>query len=281
VQRVATLEVLVVGEDELLSEVSEELRRSGHQARIVEACEVRTALRAIAPHVVVLGDTLTPLEVAAVRAALQSERRGRRSRVVVIGEPAEERTGTITLPACLSARELARQLIDAVGPRAITDAPAPLEPEESGRFVSGRVPAGAHAAASYPPGPDGRSGRGPDARRRGGSGGFQGDVEAAEVASLVQLLGAQRRTGVLRLTDEGRPLGDVYFEEGHIVHADTSAGASGAEAFYRLVSITTGQFAFHALQVAPDRTIHEASTALLLEGLRRRDATRTSRGNAG
>jgi hypothetical protein len=73
----------------------------------------------------------------------------------------------------------------------------------------------------------------------------------------------------------------VYFEEGHIVHADTSAGASGAEAFYRLVSITTGQFAFHALQVAPDRTIHEASTALLLEGLRRRDATRTSRGNAG
>jgi len=281
VQRVATLEVLVVGEGELLSEVSAELRRIGHQARIVEACEVRTALRSIAPHVVLLGDTLTPGEVATVHAALQSERRGRSSRVVVIGEQAQERMGTITLPACLSARELVKQLIDAIGPVTITDAPAPLEPAESGRFVSGRVPAGAYAMSSRPPGPNGRSERSPDGRPREGSGGFQGEVEAVEVASLVQLLGGQRRTGVLLLTDEGRSLGGVYFEQGQIVHADTSAGTSGAEAFYRLVAITTGQFAFRVLQVAPDRTIHETSTTLLLEGLRRRDATPSSRGNAG
>jgi hypothetical protein len=281
VRNVAALEVLVVGGDELLSELSTELRSRGYQARIVEASEVPTALRAIAPNVVVLGDTLTAREVAAVRVALQSEPRARNSRLVLIAGEADASVGILTLPACLSARDLAKQLIDVIGTRVVTEPPTAAAPEESGRFVSGRVPVGVYAMSSHPPGPNGRSERGHDGRPQASSGAFQGELEAVEVASLVQLLGAQRRTGVLMLTDEGRPLGSVYFEQGHIVHADTSAGTSGAEAFYRLVSISTGQFAFRVLQVAPERTIHATSTALLLEGLRRRDGTRNSQGNVG
>jgi hypothetical protein len=98
---------------------------------------------------------------------------------------------------------------------------------------------------------------------------LEGNLDNFDLASVAQILLFSRKSGVLRIED-GEAEARVFFADGHIVHAERGP-QDGEEAFFSTFRLRSGRFRFHSDVPAPLRTIHKATTFLIMEGVRLAD----------
>jgi DNA-binding response OmpR family regulator len=99
--------------------------------------------------------------------------------------------------------------------------------------------------------------------------GVSGSLSEMGIPDLVQILFYGRKSGALRLR-RGAESGDVYFAEGMVVDA-VWGKLRGEDAFYDLLRLREGDFAFDPAGRAEKTTITASPETLLLEGMRRMD----------
>ncbi|HSU40835.1 MAG TPA: DUF4388 domain-containing protein [Polyangiaceae bacterium] len=103
-------------------------------------------------------------------------------------------------------------------------------------------------------------------------GDFRGDLKQVSVADLLQLLGANRRSGTLSIaTPTGA--GEVRLGEGDVLDA-VYRRVDGEKALMRLLGQTEGSFAFAGGSAPTLRRIERSSQALLMDGMRQLDETK-------
>lgn len=100
-------------------------------------------------------------------------------------------------------------------------------------------------------------------------GGVSGSLAEMSLPDLVQILWHGRKSGALRLR-RGAESGEVHFAEGMVVNAMWGK-LRGEEAFYAMLRITDGEFAFDPNYKAEQVVIQASPESLLLEGMRRLD----------
>lgn len=98
---------------------------------------------------------------------------------------------------------------------------------------------------------------------------LEGDLGDVSLASLIQLMGTNRRSGGIVLKRPGQT-GLVYFVGGEIVDAATGADR-GEEAVCRLLSWDEAAFEVREELVAPARSIRASWKQLLFDSMRRID----------
>ncbi len=105
-------------------------------------------------------------------------------------------------------------------------------------------------------------------RKRGGRG-VSGSLEEMGLPDVVQILYHGRKSGKLSIISAGKR-GEILFSEGQIFNA-TFGSKEREEAFYDMLSLTTGDFELDP-NVRPDQQLIQMNPeSLLLEGMRRLD----------
>ncbi len=100
---------------------------------------------------------------------------------------------------------------------------------------------------------------------------LSGDLEFLGLADLLQLIGNNGATGVLRLVSPYAPApATVYIDKGNPVHA-SQGELSGTEAIMSLFGWTRGTFEFLDSKVPVRRAIKKNRMELILDGLRMMD----------
>jgi uncharacterized protein (TIGR02266 family) len=100
---------------------------------------------------------------------------------------------------------------------------------------------------------------------------MRGRLEVMGLPNIVQVLEAERRTGTLRLTSEGRR-GEILFLEGRIAYA-MQGPRQGEAAVYTLLAWSTGDFELELTtgEGPGDAQVVRPNQVLLMEGVRRLD----------
>ena len=93
--------------------------------------------------------------------------------------------------------------------------------------------------------------------------GLTGNLSQIPLGDLLRMLGAGAQTGRLRLSS-GLDSGDVFVQQGDIVHAE-SDGLAGEAAFARLAGWQAGSFRFEPGISAMDRTVDKSLEVLMAE----------------
>jgi hypothetical protein len=100
-------------------------------------------------------------------------------------------------------------------------------------------------------------------------GDFRGDLKQVSVADLLQLLGANRRSGTLSLSTPSGA-GEVRLGDGEVLDA-VYRRVDGEKALMRLLGEAEGSFAFVGGSAPTLRRIERPSQALLMDGMRQLD----------
>ncbi len=97
---------------------------------------------------------------------------------------------------------------------------------------------------------------------------FSGDLEYLNLGELIQLIGSNGSTGMLRIISKyvENP-GLIYFREGNPINA-TAGAQNGLEALYALFGWTEGDFEFVRQTVDVKHIIKSSRMEIILEGLR-------------
>jgi CheY-like chemotaxis protein len=104
--------------------------------------------------------------------------------------------------------------------------------------------------------------------------GFSGMLRQVGLPDVIQMECLARHSSILEVRNE-RLRGQIYIETGAIVHA--AAGAlSGDKAFYRLLSLTGGEFRLQPFRKPAERTVHGQWEFLLIEAARVHDEEATT-----
>jgi len=98
------------------------------------------------------------------------------------------------------------------------------------------------------------------------AGAFLGD----QLVEFIQMLGLSGKRGTLRVASTPSS-GQLGFQDGRIVAAETSRGTKGREAVFELLTLRHGRFDYSATGSPSDEGLDLAVNAVLLELLRRRD----------
>jgi hypothetical protein len=100
---------------------------------------------------------------------------------------------------------------------------------------------------------------------------LSGNLRFLNLAELLQLLGSNNSTGVLRITNKYTPEpGIVFFVKGNPVHA-LNDKLSGLEAIFSLFGWSEGEFAFSEEGYDGQTTIKKSRMEIILDGLRKLD----------
>jgi response regulator RpfG family c-di-GMP phosphodiesterase len=99
--------------------------------------------------------------------------------------------------------------------------------------------------------------------------GVSGSLTEMALPDVVQILAHGRKSGQLRVSSKGQS-GEVLFLDGQIHHA-TFGPTQGDDAFYKMLNLTSGEFALDPDVKPTTRTVNASVETLLLEGLRRLD----------
>jgi CheY-like chemotaxis protein len=102
--------------------------------------------------------------------------------------------------------------------------------------------------------------------------GFSGAIELPMLPDLIQLCAISQVTGRLGIHG-ARRRGDLYLQEGEVVHA-ACGEAIGAEAVFEILGWVGGRFSMERGVPAPQRSISASWQELLLEGYRQLDEAR-------
>ena len=97
---------------------------------------------------------------------------------------------------------------------------------------------------------------------------FSGDLEYLNLGELIQLIGANGSSGILRIVSKYvETPGLIYFKEGNPIDAKAAA-LTGQDALYSLFGWTEGDFEFIKEPVDVKPTIKKSRMEIILEGLR-------------
>jgi hypothetical protein len=96
-----------------------------------------------------------------------------------------------------------------------------------------------------------------------------GELSDLSLAELIEFFCNQRKTGKLKVVYSVGP-GYFYLHSGSVVHASIGA-LSGIEAVYCALTLPNASFTFTPAFEAPEHTINQPWTSVVLEGLRRMD----------
>ena len=100
---------------------------------------------------------------------------------------------------------------------------------------------------------------------------LSGNLSFLNLAELLQLLGSNTSTGVLRITNKyASEPGVVFFSKGNPVHA-LNGKLSGLEAIFSLFGWSEGEFAFSAEDYDGQTSINKSRMEIILDGLRKLD----------
>lgn len=108
-----------------------------------------------------------------------------------------------------------------------------------------------------------------------------GSLKFLALGDIMQLLGANSSSGVLRLISRYAPEpGFIYFENGNPVNASCGT-AIGLEAVYALFGWTDGEFEFTKENIVSQRIITKSRMGIILEGLKMVDDGQVKRVGPG
>jgi hypothetical protein len=96
-----------------------------------------------------------------------------------------------------------------------------------------------------------------------------GELSDLSLAELIEFFCNQRKTGRLKVVYSSGP-GYFYLQSGSVVHARIGA-LRGIEAVYYALTLPNASFTFSPAFEAPEHTINQPWTSVVLEGLRRMD----------
>ena len=96
-----------------------------------------------------------------------------------------------------------------------------------------------------------------------------GELSDLSLAELIEFFCNQRKTGRLKVVYSHGP-GYFYLQAGSVVHARIGA-LRGIEAVYYALTLPNASFTFSPAFEAPEHTINQPWTSVVLEGLRRMD----------
>src|SRR2546421_1847633 len=96
-----------------------------------------------------------------------------------------------------------------------------------------------------------------------------GELSDLSLAELIEFFCNQRKTGRLKVIYASGP-GYFYLHSGSVVHARIGA-LRGIEAVYYALTLPNASFTFSPALEAPEHTINQPWTSVVLEGLRRMD----------
>ncbi len=100
---------------------------------------------------------------------------------------------------------------------------------------------------------------------------LSGNLNFLNLAELLQLLGSNTSSGVLRITNKyAAEPGVVFFNKGNPVHA-LNGKLSGLEAIFSLFGWSEGEFAFGVEDYEGQTTINKSRMEIILDGLRKLD----------
>lgn len=104
--------------------------------------------------------------------------------------------------------------------------------------------------------------------------GFEGKISEFQITDLIQMNCLGRMTTALYIEHEGTQ-GEIYFDEGNIVHAEFE-NLQGEEAFFEILSWEGGNFSVEREKAPAKETIIKGWQSVLLEGMRRLDENKDS-----
>src|SRR5437667_11893995 len=96
-----------------------------------------------------------------------------------------------------------------------------------------------------------------------------GELSDLSLAELIEFFCNQRKSGRLKLIYSIGP-GYCYLQAGSVVHARIGS-LRGIEAVYYALTLPNASFTFSPALEAPEHTINQPWTSVVLEGLRRMD----------
>src|SRR4030081_2687615 len=96
-----------------------------------------------------------------------------------------------------------------------------------------------------------------------------GQLSDLSLAELIEFFCNQRKTGRLKVIYSVGP-GYFYLQSGSVVHARIGV-LRGIEAVYYALTLPNASFTFSPAFDAPEQTINQPWTSVVLEGLRRMD----------
>jgi len=104
--------------------------------------------------------------------------------------------------------------------------------------------------------------------------GFSGMLRQVGLSDVIQMECVGRNSSILEVRNQ-RLHGQIYIEAGTIVHA-TAGALTGEKAFYRLLSLTGGEFRLQPFKKPPECTIHGQWEFLVMEAARVHDEEATT-----
>src|SRR6266508_1836909 len=96
-----------------------------------------------------------------------------------------------------------------------------------------------------------------------------GELSDLTLAELIEFFCNQRKTGRLKVVYSDGP-GYFYLQSGSVVHARIGA-LRGIDAVYCALTLSNASFTFSPAFEAPEHSINQPWTSVVLEGLRRMD----------
>lgn len=104
--------------------------------------------------------------------------------------------------------------------------------------------------------------------------GFSGMLRQVSLPDVIQMECIGRNASILEVRNQ-HAQGEIYIENGAVVHA-VAGNLTGDKAFYRLLSLTGGEFRLQPFRQPPERTIHSQWEFLLIEAARIHDEEATA-----
>src|SRR5580765_4501425 len=98
---------------------------------------------------------------------------------------------------------------------------------------------------------------------------LKGELTDLSLAELIEFFCNQRKTGRLTVSYPHAPA-YFYLQSGSVVHASVGS-LRGIDAVYYALTQSNASFNFSTAYEAPDQTINQPWTSVVLEGLRRMD----------
>ena len=98
---------------------------------------------------------------------------------------------------------------------------------------------------------------------------FRGDLRMMKPPEVVQFISLALQSGLLQILS-GESTCEVFFRKGQIIAA-SGPGTQDEPAVYQMLKVDSGTFQFKIDVPSPPQLIHQQTSMLLLEGLRRVD----------
>ena len=99
---------------------------------------------------------------------------------------------------------------------------------------------------------------------------FSGRLEDLSVIDLIEVFGAEKKTGVLSINNENSHSGQIIFNRGHVINASAES-LRAEEAVYKMIYWNRGRFTMLFTEVHVEDEFTISNMGLLLQGAKRMD----------